>query len=186
MSLTVMARMDRCCPVNIFKINIFNSYMAVYQIRETYGHEDKSVSVTCFGLKILRGCIQKFPDWGDNKVNTTTTTTTTTTINTRWKATQRVMATELSRLTHKITIKVHIVAESCIICSSCSRRPVRKLLDTPSYLSCSFCNGRSGCLMSSILLTWYNHFCIYCANFFSTEYNLNYSKISSFRLWSHK
>jgi len=27
---------------------------------------------------------------------------------------------------------LHLVAESCIICNSWSRRPVRKLLDTPS------------------------------------------------------
>jgi hypothetical protein len=43
------------------------------------------------------------------------------------------MAAELTRLTHKIAIQLHLVAESCIICSSRSRRPVRKLLDTPSY-----------------------------------------------------
>jgi len=28
---------------------------------------------------------------------------------------------------------LHLVAESCIICSTCARRPVRKLLDIPSY-----------------------------------------------------
>jgi hypothetical protein len=39
------------------------------------------------------------------------------------------MAAKLTRLTHKIAIKLHLVAES----SSRSRRPVRKLLDTPSY-----------------------------------------------------
>jgi hypothetical protein len=32
----------------------------------------------------------------------------------------------------KIAIQLHPVTESCIICSSRSRRPVRKLLDTPS------------------------------------------------------
>jgi hypothetical protein len=53
--------------------------------------------------------------------------------NTRWEATQMVMAAKLSRLTHKIAILLHLVAESCPICSSRSRRPVRKLLDTPSY-----------------------------------------------------
>jgi hypothetical protein len=51
----------------------------------------------------------------------------TTTINTSWEATQRVMAAKLTRLTHKIWIQLHLVAESCIICSSCSRRPVRKI-----------------------------------------------------------
>jgi hypothetical protein len=43
------------------------------------------------------------------------------------------MAAKLTRVTHKITIQLHVVAESRTICSSCSRRPVRKLLDTPSY-----------------------------------------------------
>jgi hypothetical protein len=50
---------------------------------------------------------------------------------TRWGATQRVMAGKLTRLTHKIAIHLHLVAESCTICSSRSRRPVRKLLDHP-------------------------------------------------------
>jgi hypothetical protein len=61
-------------------------------------------------------------------------TKSTTTINTRWKAAQRVMTAKLARLTHKIAIQLHLVAESCTICSSRSRRPVWKLLDTPSYI----------------------------------------------------
>jgi hypothetical protein len=64
----------------------------------------------------------------------TKSTTTTTTTNTRWEATQRVMAAKLTRLTHNIAIQLHLVAESCIICSSRSKLPVRKLLDTPSYI----------------------------------------------------
>jgi hypothetical protein len=56
-----------------------------------------------------------------------------TTINTRWEATQSVITAKLTRLTDKIAIQLHLVAESCTICSSRSRRPVRKLLDTPSY-----------------------------------------------------
>jgi len=43
------------------------------------------------------------------------------------------MEAELTRLTHKIVIQVNLVSESCTICSSRSRRPVRKLLDMPSY-----------------------------------------------------
>jgi hypothetical protein len=57
-----------------------------------------------------------------------------TTINTRWEASQGVMVANLTRLTHKIAIKLHLVAQSCTICSSRSRRPVRKLLDTSAYL----------------------------------------------------
>jgi hypothetical protein len=60
-----------------------------------------------------------------------------TTINTCWEATQKVMAAKLIRLTHKIAIQLHLAAESCAICSFRSRRPVRKLLDTPSYISLS-------------------------------------------------
>jgi hypothetical protein len=44
------------------------------------------------------------------------------------------MASKFTRLTHKIAIQLNLVAESCTICSSHSRRPVRKLLDTPSYI----------------------------------------------------
>jgi hypothetical protein len=46
------------------------------------------------------------------------------------------MAEKLTRLTHKIAVQLHLVAEICTICSSRSRWPVRKLLDTPSYLTC--------------------------------------------------
>jgi hypothetical protein len=59
---------------------------------------------------------------------------TTTTINTHWEATQSVMATKVTRLTHKIAIHLHLVSGSCIIWNSRSRRPVWKLLDTPSYV----------------------------------------------------
>jgi hypothetical protein len=40
---------------------------------------------------------------------------------------------KITSLTHRIAIQLHLVAESCIICSSRSRRPVQKLLGTPSY-----------------------------------------------------
>jgi len=49
------------------------------------------------------------------------------------------MAAKLTRLTHKIAIQLHLVAESCATCSSRSRRPIRKLLDTPSYIKCDYC-----------------------------------------------
>jgi hypothetical protein len=67
------------------------------------------------------------------------TKNTLTTINTRWEATQKVMAAKLTRMTHKIAIQLQLVAESCAIYSSRSRRPVRQLLDTPSYFEiCCF------------------------------------------------
>jgi hypothetical protein len=62
-----------------------------------------------------------------------------TTINTRREATQRVVAAKLTRLIHKIAIQLHLVLESCTICSSRSRRPVRKLLGTPSRARARVC-----------------------------------------------
>jgi hypothetical protein len=47
------------------------------------------------------------------------------------------MAAKLTRLTHKIAIQLYLVAERCTICSSRSRRPVLKLLATPSYVDCN-------------------------------------------------
>jgi hypothetical protein len=44
------------------------------------------------------------------------------------------MAAKLTILTHKILIQLHLVAESCTICSSHSRGQVRKLLDIPLYI----------------------------------------------------
>jgi len=43
------------------------------------------------------------------------------------------MAAKFTRLSHKIAIELHLVTESCTICSSRSRQPVQELLDTPSY-----------------------------------------------------
>jgi hypothetical protein len=45
------------------------------------------------------------------------------------------MATKLTSLTHKIAVKLHLMEESYTICSSRSRRSVRKLLATSSYVS---------------------------------------------------
>jgi len=44
------------------------------------------------------------------------------------------MAAKLTRLTHKIAMQLPLVAENCTICGSSSRRSVRKLLDTSSYV----------------------------------------------------
>jgi len=46
----------------------------------------------------------------------------------------RIMEKKLTRLNHKIAMKLHLVAESCTTCCSHSRWPVRKLLDTSSYV----------------------------------------------------
>jgi len=43
------------------------------------------------------------------------------------------MVAKLTRLTHKIALQLHLVAESCTVFNSRFRRPVRKLFDTPSY-----------------------------------------------------
>jgi hypothetical protein len=57
-----------------------------------------------------------------------------TTITTHWEVIQRVMVAKLTRLTHKIAIQLHLVAESCTICSTHSRQSGQKLLDIPSYV----------------------------------------------------
>jgi hypothetical protein len=54
---------------------------------------------------------------------------------TRRESIQRVMVAKLTRLAHKIAMQLHLMAECCTICSSSSRRPVRKLLDTSSYVA---------------------------------------------------
>jgi hypothetical protein len=81
-------------------------------------------------LENLRGVSKSFRTESVTKYTLTT-------INTRWEATQMVMAAKLTRITHKIAIQLQLVAESWTICSSRSRRPVRKLLDTPSYNLCN-------------------------------------------------
>jgi hypothetical protein len=67
-------------------------------------------------------------------MKSTTTTTTTTTTNTHREAAQSFMVAKFIKLTHKIVIQLHLVAESHTICSSCFRQQVQKLLDTPSYM----------------------------------------------------
>jgi len=42
------------------------------------------------------------------------------------------MAAKLTKLTQKIAVQLHLVAESCTIWSCHSMWPVWKLLDTPS------------------------------------------------------
>jgi len=44
-----------------------------------------------------------------------------------------VMAAKLTRLSHKVAIQLHLVAESCTICSTCPMWPVWELSDTPLW-----------------------------------------------------
>jgi hypothetical protein len=76
-------------------------------------------------------------------------TKSTTTINTRWEVTQKVMAPKLTRLTHKITIQLHLAAESCTVCSFRSKWPVLWLLDTPSYAVNKTLNSSRNVIYSS-------------------------------------
>jgi len=71
------------------------------------------------------------------------------------------MAAQLTRLTHKVVIQLHPVAQNCTICSSRSRRPVRKLLDTPScyhdtvhrYSYQQVCRGKAKLTLSRCMKT---------------------------------
>jgi hypothetical protein len=44
------------------------------------------------------------------------------------------MVAKLTRMTQKIVILWHLVAESCTTCHSQSSQQVRELLETPSYM----------------------------------------------------
>jgi hypothetical protein len=76
-------------------------------------------------------CIQKFPDWVDNEMYA--------------YKNKHSLRTNTKRygdkthywVTHKIAIHLHLMVENCTVCSSRCRRPVRKLLGTPS---CVFTN----------------------------------------------
>jgi hypothetical protein len=61
------------------------------------------------------------------------------------------MASKLTILTHEIAIQLHLVAESCTICSSRSRRPVRKLLDTTWMYSLQIALGEE-CVSDSLIV----------------------------------
>jgi hypothetical protein len=72
------------------------------------------------------------------------------------------MAAKLTRLTHKIAIRLHLVAESCTICNSHARRPIQKLLDTPSYverhaLGCYLLNTVYICRLPDIITVCETH-----------------------------
>jgi len=75
-----------------------------------------------------------------------------TTINTRWEEVKRHMVTKLTRLTHIMAIQPHLVTQNCTICSSRSRRSVRKLLDTPSYIASVTSNLKSYTLVISVII----------------------------------
>jgi hypothetical protein len=62
------------------------------------------------------------------------------------------MVAKLTRLTHKVAIQLHVVAESCTTYSSSSMWSVRKLLDTSSYLSMLRCVPSRNEKSSSLLL----------------------------------
>jgi hypothetical protein len=74
---------------------------------------------------ILR-CIQKFPDRVDKEIHA---------YNNKHSLTGKTKCYGGKIHYTDIAIQLHLVAESCTICSSRSRRPVRKLLDTPSYIT---------------------------------------------------
>jgi hypothetical protein len=76
-------------------------------------------------FEMIRGCDQKFPVWVDNEIYAYN--------NKHSLRSNTKDYAKLTRLTHKIAIQLHLVAQSCTIYSSRSRRPVQKLLDIPSY-----------------------------------------------------
>jgi hypothetical protein len=67
------------------------------------------------------------------------------------------MAAKPTRLTQKIAIQLYLVEENCATCSSCSRWPVRKLLNTPSYIHFSSSSSSSLCRSIHCLYRNYWH-----------------------------
>jgi len=63
------------------------------------------------------------------------------------------MATKLTRLTHKIATQLQVMAESCTVCGSRTRRLVRELLDTLSYVPCYYLRSyMSVCALFQVML----------------------------------
>jgi len=62
------------------------------------------------------------------------------------------MAEKLTRLTHKIAIQLHPMADTCTICSYRSRRPNPKLLDTPSYVPSGELGYRTGFVLHHFVI----------------------------------
>jgi hypothetical protein len=75
--------------------------------------------------RLIWGYIQKFPDWVDNEINNNNDKHS-------LRSNTKGYGCKNGRVTHKIAIQLHLLAESCTICSSRSRWPVRKFLYTPS------------------------------------------------------
>jgi hypothetical protein len=71
------------------------------------------------------GCIQKFPDWVDNEINNNSSNKHSLRSNTNGYG-GKTHKTD----SHKIALQLRLLAESCTTCSSGSRWPIQKLLDT--------------------------------------------------------
>jgi hypothetical protein len=123
-----LGRSPRSPPPNTFSLPQDSTYQDTKKISWMY-----VILSWCWKKKEIFVCMRVCRDVyeGVSKHFRTESITkyTLTTINTCWEATQRVMAAKFTILTHKIAIQLHLVAESCTICSSRSRWPVRKLLD---------------------------------------------------------
>jgi hypothetical protein len=117
--------------INRITLNLYSVTGSIWRKRFVRPCNRSKFGYITDNVDLLRVC-------KDNEIEAETfrteSVTKATTINTRWEATQSVLAEKLSRLTHKIAIQLHLVAGNCTICSSRSRRPVRKLSDTPSYM----------------------------------------------------
>jgi hypothetical protein len=152
-------------PNTMFRLNLFSGSADKICNRRTY-----ATSPLC--TVFIRGCTQKFPDWVDNEIYA---------YNNKHslRSNSKGCGGKLTRLTHKIATQLHLVAESCTICSFRSRRPVRKLLDTPSYTLCrSHIKGDPLCLLLNsndvqIVLFFQQAmwFIIMCLNILGTEIN---------------
>jgi hypothetical protein len=95
------------------------------------------------------------------------------------------MAAKLTRLTHKIAIQLHLVAESYTVCISRSRRPVLKLFGynlkgTEIYTACPALNDNKIKHVSEMKAD------IFCAGWFIMKSFTSWSKSSYFPRWRRR
>jgi len=115
--LLVTARSFMCTPLQIKPAPKYH-WLALFILGKVPGFQSRRADSLC-----ICGCIQKFPDWVHNEINNNNKHS--------LRSNKTFMAAKLTRLTYKTPIQLHLAEESCNICSSRSRRPVRKLFDTP-------------------------------------------------------
>jgi hypothetical protein len=106
--MSILQQPHRFHYLNNKQVTFINHEVARYVISKLQNYKSKYHTISKRVLwNVVRECIRKFPE--------SITQYTLTTMNTRWDATQRVVVAKLTRMTHRIVIQLHLVAESSTI-----------------------------------------------------------------------